>query len=67
MNIFIERLWWSLKQKAVHLHEFQDGFQVKRVIKDWNGFYNSERAHTAINKRTPDDAFFNTDRTQKAA
>jgi putative transposase len=66
-NIFIERLWRSLKQEAVYLHELQDGFQAKRVIKDWISFYNSERPHTALDKRSPDDAFFTTERTQKAA
>ncbi|MAB17873.1 MAG: hypothetical protein CMN07_12110 [Roseobacter sp.] len=66
-NIFIARLWRSLKQEAVYLHELQDGFQAKRVIKDWIGFYNSERPHTALDKRSPDDAFFDTARTQKAA
>ena len=66
-NIFIERLWRSLKYEAVYLHELQDGFQAKRVIKDWIGFYNSERPHTALDKRSPDDAFFDTARTQKAA
>ena len=66
-NIFIERLWRSLKQEAIYLHELQDGFQAKRVIKDWIGFYNSERPHTALDKRSPDDAFFNTTRTQKVA
>ncbi|MEQ3729266.1 MAG: integrase core domain-containing protein [Tateyamaria sp.] len=67
INIFIERLWRSLKQEAVHLHELQDGYQAKRVIKDWIGFYNSERPHTALDKRSPDDAFFDTERNQKAA
>jgi putative transposase len=66
-NIFIERLWRSLKQEAVYLHELQDGFQAKRVIKDWISFYNTERPHTALGKRSPDDAFFDTERTQKAA
>lgn len=66
-NIFIERLWRSLKQEAVYLHELQDGFQAKRVIKDWISFYNSERPHTALDKRTPDNAFFDTERNQKAA
>ena len=66
-NIFIERLWRSLKQEAVYLHELQDGFQAKRVIKDWIGFYNSERPHTALDKRSPDDAFYDAERTQKAA
>ena len=66
-NIFIERLWRSLKQEAVYLHELQDGFQAKRVIKDWIRFYNTERPHTALDKRIPDDAFFDTERSQKAA
>ncbi len=66
-NIFIERLWRSLKQESVYPHEFQDGFQAKRVIKDWISFYNTERPHTALDKRSPDDAFFDTERTQKAA
>ena len=66
-NIFIERLWRSLKQEAVYLHELQDGFQAKRVIKDWISFYTSERPHTALDKRSPDDAFFDTERSQKAA
>jgi transposase InsO family protein len=34
-NIFIARLSRSLKQEAVYLHELQDGFQAKCVIKDW--------------------------------
>jgi putative transposase len=66
-NIFIERLWWSLKQEAVYLHELQDGVQAKRVIKEWISFYNTERPHTALDKRPPDDAFFGTERSQKAA
>ena len=63
----IERLWRSLKQEAVYLHELQDGFHAKRVIKDWIRFYNSERPHTALDKRPPDNAFFDAERSQKAA
>jgi putative transposase len=66
-NIFIERLWRSLKHETVYLHELQDGFQAKRVIKDWIEFYNTERPHTALDKRSPNDAFFNAERNQKAA
>ena len=57
-NIFIERLWRSLKQEAVYLHEITDGFQAKRIIDNWIEFYNSERPHTALDKRTPDIAYF---------
>ena len=57
-HIFIERLWRSLKQTAVYLYEITDGFQAKRIIDNWIGFYNSERPHTALDKRTPDAAYF---------
>ena len=63
----IERLRWCFKQEAVYLHDLEDRVQTKRVIKDWNRFYNSERPHTALGKRSPDDAFFYTQGTQKAA
>jgi putative transposase len=66
-NIFIERLWRSLKQEAVYLHEITDGFQAKRIIDNWIGFYNSERPHTALDKRTPDAAYFQLVETRKAA
>ena len=42
-NIFIERLWRSLKYEAVHLHELTDGFKAERVIGGWLDFYNTER------------------------
>jgi putative transposase len=58
---------FSASPKGGYLHELQDGFQAKRVIKDWIGFYNCERSHTALDKRSPDDAVFDTERTQKAA
>jgi putative transposase len=66
-NIFIERLWWSLKQEAVYLHGINDGFQAKRTIDNWIGFYNSERPHTALDKQTPDIAYFGNAETRKAA
>ena len=66
-NIFIERLWRSLKQEAVYLHELQDGFQAKRIIDNWMGFYNAERPHTALDKRPPDAAYFNSKAMKKAA
>jgi putative transposase len=55
-NIFIERFWRYLRQEAAYLHEITDGFQAKRIIDTWIGFYNSERPHTALDKRTPDIA-----------
>lgn len=66
-NIVIERLWRSLKQEAVYLHEITDGFQAKRIIGNWFRFYNSERPHTALDKRTPDAAYFIQADIRKAA
>ena len=42
-NIFIERLWRSLKYEAVYLHELDDGLKARRVIGEWIGFYTTER------------------------
>jgi putative transposase len=63
----IEPLWRSLKQEAVYLRKITDGFQAKRIIDTWIEFYNSERPHTALDKRTPDIAYFCQAETRKAA
>ena len=56
-NIFIERLWRSLKYEAVYLHELTDGFKAERVIGEWIGFYNTERPHSALAGQTPAEAY----------
>jgi putative transposase len=56
-NIFIERLWRSLKYEAVYLHELTDGFKAERVIGDWITFYNTERPHSALAGQTPAEAY----------
>lgn len=43
-NIFIERLWRSLKYEAVYLHDLTDGFAAERVIGEWIDFYNTVRS-----------------------
>ena len=58
-NIFIERLWRSLKYEAVYLHELCDGFVAERVIGDWIGFYNSQRPHSSLDGQTPAEAYVN--------
>lgn len=64
-NIFIERLWWSLKYECVYLHEYADARELYRGIRDWFDFYNTERGHSALAGRTPDDSYFT--RLPKAA
>jgi putative transposase len=56
-NIFIERLWRSLKYEAIYLHELTDGFVAERVIGEWIDFYNTERPHSSFGGRTPAEAY----------
>lgn len=56
-NIFIERLWRSLKYEAVYLHEMSDGFVARRIIGEWITFYNTIRPHSALQGRTPAGAY----------
>jgi len=57
-NVFIERLWRSLKYECVYLREFETGFEAKRAIGDWFRFYNEERPHSALaDDRTPMEAY----------
>jgi putative transposase len=56
-NIFIERLWRSLKYEAVYLHELTDGFKAEQVIGDWINFYNTERPHSVHDGQTPAEAY----------
>ena len=65
-NIFIERLWRSLKQEAVYLEEIQDGFHARRVIGNWMNFYNTERPHSSLEHKTPREAYWH-GRDQKLA
>src|SRR3954447_2105687 len=52
-NVFIERLWRSLKQEDVYLKGYADGHEAKAGIAEWIGFYNNQRPHQALGNRTP--------------
>ena len=56
-NIFIERLWRSLKYEAVYLHEISDGFAAQRLISRWFAFYDKGRPHSALGGSTPAEAY----------
>src|SRR3954470_18179968 len=52
-NVFIERLWRSLKHEDVYLKGYADRQEAKAGIAEWIGFYNTVRPHQALNNRTP--------------
>ena len=56
-NIFIERLWRSLKYEAVYLHELTDGFAAQRAIANWLHFYDTQRPHSALAGSTPAEVY----------
>ena len=56
-NVFIERLWRSLKYEAVYLHELSDGFAAEQVISEWMTFYSDVRPHSALGGCTPAEAY----------
>lgn len=52
-NVFIERLWRSLKYEDVYLKGYADGRDARDGIAAWIGFYNTRRPHQALAGRTP--------------
>jgi putative transposase len=56
-NIFIERLWRSLKYEEVYLHAYQDMREGRHGIGRWFGFYNEERPHQALQYQTPGQVY----------
>jgi putative transposase len=58
-NIFIERLWWTLKYQYLYLHCFDNGSELRKGLGDWFCFYNQERSHQALDDLTPDEVYYN--------
>jgi putative transposase len=52
-NIFVERLWRSLKYEEVYLHAYTSVAEAKAGISSWLRFYNEERPHQSHAYRTP--------------
>jgi putative transposase len=56
-NVFIERLWRSLKYECVFLNAFETGGAARDGIGRWLDYYNRRRPHSALGHRTPDEAY----------
>jgi putative transposase len=52
-NVFIERLWRSLKHEDIYLKGYADGREARAGIASWIAFYNTRRPHQALGNRTP--------------
>ena len=52
-NIFIERLWRTLKYECVYLHAWETGSKTKAAIRKWMTFYHHQRPHLAFSGKPP--------------
>jgi len=52
-NIFVERLWLTLKYECVYLHAWETGSQARAAIRKWMEFYNGTRPHSALGGKPP--------------
>jgi putative transposase len=66
-NVFIERLWRSLKYECVYLHAFETASEARAGIGRWMTEYNSERPHSTFNGRTPTEVHATRPAEQKLA
>ena len=57
-NVFIKRLWRSLKYEEIYLHADDSIPQARDGIRRWMRFYNHRRKHQALEKRTPDTLYY---------
>ena len=57
-NIFIERLWWTVKHHYIYLHTFDNGTQLRIGLREWFEHYNHERSHQALDSMTPDEVYY---------
>ena len=58
-NVFVERLWRSVKYEEVYLHAYPSVPEARAGIARYFGFYNSVRPHSSLGCRTPDAIYFN--------
>ena len=57
-NVFIERLWRSVKYENVYLHAYGSGTELRNGLREYFEFYNAERSHQSLDYRTPDDVYY---------
>ena len=56
-NVFVERLWRSLKYDEVYRHAYDDGWQARGGIARYFRFFNDERPHQSLGNRTPHEVY----------
>ena len=58
-NVFVERLWRSIKYEEVYLKAYETVTEARASIGRYVDFYNTQRPHSSLDRKTPDHAYFN--------
>jgi putative transposase len=58
-NVFVERLWKSVKYEQVYLHAYDSVSHARDSLKRYFEFYNTKRPHSSLDRLTPDQVYFN--------
>ena len=66
-NVFIERLWRSVKYEDIYLRAYDSASAVRTGLNRYFNFYNSRRPHSSLDGQTPDQVYFNSLPQTKAA
>jgi putative transposase len=57
-NIFIERLWWTIKYHYLYLRSFDTGRALRQGLEGWVRYYNQDRGHSSLDDLTPDEVYY---------
>jgi putative transposase len=57
-NVFVERLWRSVKYEEVYLHAYESVSAAKAGIGQYFAFFNTRGPHTSLDRQTPDTVYF---------
>ena len=66
-NVFVERLWRSVKYEHVYLHPYDTGHEVEAGLRTYFAYYNAERGHSSLNDQTPDETYSGVATMRRAA
>ena len=66
-NVFVERLWRTVKYEYLYLNPAENGTALKQGLTVYFDWYNQQRAHSSLDGQTPDEVYFNTLSQQRAA
>jgi putative transposase len=65
-NIFIERLWRTVKYELMYLKAFENGQHLRQEVKEWFKWYNQERFHQGLGYKTPNQVYDESQRSVNA-